>query len=384
VRRPADEEPFGPAELDDRFRWLASNYDESGRPGALVAVSGGSDSLGLLHLLKLWREGGGQSGGPLVAATVDHGLRPGSGDEARRVGALAVAWGFEHVLLVWRGAKPETGIQEAARAARYDLLAGEAERRDFANLVTAHTRDDQAETVLMRLLRGSGVKGLAGMSRASYRGRVLVHRPLLDVSRARLRRALQDAGVEWLDDPSNEDERFLRPRLRRLMPLLAAEGLDAERFDLLARKFGRADRALDVATANLLGRAAIVEDVVQTPNGTLVTRLDARRLADDIADPRARPATPAAGAQRRVTIEAEPYFAEAPEIQLRVLARALALSRPDAATPEDAALERLRAALVEVGMAWRRSVRRSLAGCIVSAGPKRIRIAAEPPRRARP
>jgi tRNA(Ile)-lysidine synthase len=378
VRRPADDAPFGDEEIERRFAGVATNYDEA--PGALLAVSGGSDSLALLLLARRWRDARGAAAPPLVAATIDHGLRSGASDDAAAVAAVAARWGFEHVTLAWEGPKPATGVQEAAREARYGLLLAEAERRGFANIAVAHTLDDQAETVLMRLIAGSGLKGLAGMSRASYRGRVLVHRPLLDVPRARLRHALAEAGVSWLDDPSNADPRFLRPRLRELLPLLAAEGLDAARLDLLARKFGRADRALHRAMVNLFTRAGVVEDVA---NGVVV-RLDARLHAEDVPDPRARPAPPPDGVARRVTLEAEPFFAEAQELQLRAVSRALAIVRPTATPPEQEALERLCAEIGEVGLGWRGSVRRTLAGCVVSAGPRRIRIAAEPPRRARP
>jgi tRNA(Ile)-lysidine synthase len=215
-------------------------------PALLLAVSGGPDSTALMWLAARWRNGL-QLPPKLVAVTVDHGLRKGAAREALAVKKLAAKLNVPHETLRWTGHKPKTGIQEAARNARYRLLAQAARAVNATHLLTAHTLDDQAETVLFRLARGSGVSGLAAMSRtdavpvAEGTGLHLV-RPLLGVPKARLIATLKAAKIAYAIDPSNSDPRFARPRFRKLMPLLAREGLTAER---LARLASRAQQVED-------------------------------------------------------------------------------------------------------------------------------------------
>jgi tRNA(Ile)-lysidine synthase len=202
----------------------------------LVAVSGGPDSVALLGLLGRWS--GAHGGKPVTsAATVDHGLRPESAGEAAAVAALCEPLGVPHSTLSWTGEKPETGLQANARQARYDLLFAHARTIGATCLVTAHTLDDQAETVMMRLARGSGPAGLAGMRRQVRRGDLVHARPLLDIAKARLLATCAGLGLNYVEDPSNHDPAFTRSRWRKLMPVLAKEGLTAER---LARFAGRA------------------------------------------------------------------------------------------------------------------------------------------------
>lgn len=240
----SDHPPVGAGEATELFGDLA------GEPRLLVAVSGGPDSVALLGLLSDWAR---EPGRPrLLAATVDHGLRPGSADEALGVAALCARLGVPHRLLRWSGDKPASRLQERARAARYALLAQEAEAVGGAVLVTAHTLDDQAETLLMRMARGSGPSGLAGMRRrVSRHGTVLV-RPLLGVHKARLVATAQARRLPFVIDPSNGDPRFSRARWRSLMPLLAAEGLDAERLSRLAGRLARLDEAVTARADTVL------------------------------------------------------------------------------------------------------------------------------------
>jgi len=194
-------------------------------------------------------------GGPkLVAITIDHGLRPEAAREAAAVKRLARRFGIAHRTLRWRGPKPKTGLQEAARAARYRLLAQAAASAGYAHILTAHTLDDQAETVLFRLARGSGLIGLAAMAQVSplpvgtdRMGFLL--RPLLHVSKARLVATLQAAGIAYSQDPSNLDPRFTRSRLRALMPHLAREGLSADGLSRFAARVRRADATIEFAVA---------------------------------------------------------------------------------------------------------------------------------------
>ena len=214
-------------------------------PAIVLAVSGGPDSVALMWLMARWRRA--LAKGPrLIAVTVDHGLRTASAREANDVKRLAQSLGLPHHTLRWRGAKPKTGLPAAARAARYLLLAKAAQDHGASHILTAHTSDDQAETLLMRLLRGSGIAGLAAMARQSPRYGVVLARPLLQVSKAQLVATLERAKITWADDPTNRDPHFTRPRLRALMPQLAAEGGDAKSLSRLAARLARANAAVEV------------------------------------------------------------------------------------------------------------------------------------------
>jgi tRNA(Ile)-lysidine synthase len=191
-------------------------------------------------------------GPKLLAVTVDHGLRRESAGEARAVKRLARTLGVPHRTVRWEGRKPSTGLQQAAREARYRLLAAAARKAKARCILTAHTLDDQAETVLIRMSRGSGLTGLAAMARvspvpASGERDIVLVRPLLDLPKARLVATLDDARIESVDDPSNRDPRFTRARLRDVMPALAREGLDSRSLALLAGRLRRAEAAIEVA-----------------------------------------------------------------------------------------------------------------------------------------
>ncbi|MEA2921970.1 MAG: tRNA(Ile)-lysidine synthase [Bradyrhizobium sp.] len=216
-----------------------------GAPALVLAVSGGPDSIALMWLAARWRRT--LARGPrLIAVTVDHDLRTEARREAREVKRLARSLDLPHRTLRWSGAKPRTGLPAAAREARYRLLAQAARNSGASHILTAHTRDDQAETLLMRLLRGSGIAGLGAMARQSGRDGVVLARPFLDVSKAQLIATLGRAKLGFADDPTNRDLSFTRPRLRALMPALAAEGGDARNLARLASRFARANAALEV------------------------------------------------------------------------------------------------------------------------------------------
>ncbi len=216
-------------------------------PSLVIAVSGGPDSVALLWLVARWRRTL-KNGPRLVAVTVDHGLRAESTREALAVKRLAAQLNVDHRTVRWAGEKPRTGLPAAARDARYRLLAKAATAVGAAYIMTAHTCDDQAETVLMRLARGSGLAGLAAMAAASRRDGLTLLRPLLGVPKARLVATLQKAKVAYADDPTNHDPAYARPRLRALLPALAAEGADARGLSRLALRLRRAHDALDLMT----------------------------------------------------------------------------------------------------------------------------------------
>lgn len=233
-------EIFGPEDLAARFAPLRQAQ------GVLLAVSGGPDSVALMLLMQSWaRQCEGVAAVPLAVATVDHGLRSESRNEAEMVAGWAKSLGLQHRILTWEGAKPASRIQEAARTARYGLLFGHAKEIGADHLLTAHQADDQAETILFRLLRGSGFSGLAGMAVATRRGALIHFRPLLDCPKEVLIALCEARGQPFFRDPSNENPRFARARLRRLAPILAAEGLDRDALLRLGRRAARADLALD-------------------------------------------------------------------------------------------------------------------------------------------
>nr|WP_262028697.1 tRNA lysidine(34) synthetase TilS [Microvirga sp. Mcv34] len=223
--------------------------------GIVAAVSGGPDSTALMHLLALWRAAGLRP--PVLVATIDHGLRPDAVEEAAFVASEAGALGLPHRTIAWMGDKPATGIQEAAREARYRLLADHAHAAGASHLVTAHTLDDQAETVMMRLARGSGLSGLAGMRRETERHGLVHVRPLLGWPKARLLDLCRSQGWRFVEDPSNANALYARVRWRGLMPLLAAEGLDATRLARFAERVARAEEALDLKAQEALERAGL-------------------------------------------------------------------------------------------------------------------------------
>jgi tRNA(Ile)-lysidine synthase len=209
-----------------------------------VAVSGGSDSMALLRLAEQWS----RHQIKISVLTVDHGLRPEAATEAVKVSEWCAPLNFEHHTLRWEGPKPKTGLQAKARVARYDLLSAWCRAHDVAYLLTGHTMDDQAETVLMRQQRTDTEESLAGIWETAVWNGVKVFRPLLGQSRADLRAYLTRLGQPWIEDPSNSDRRFERVRVRQT---LAEEDRRVELADI-AEKAGRAARALAVATEQWL------------------------------------------------------------------------------------------------------------------------------------
>ncbi len=218
-----------------------------------VAVSGGGDSVALLILLH-------KAGYDLRAATVDHRLRPEAADEALGVAKLCKTLGVPHEVLVWDAPDFKGNLQKAAREARRSLLAAWAQRLGLRDIVLGHTLEDQAETVLMRLARGSGVDGLAGMAAVRHEGGLSWHRPLLTARRAELRVYLREAGLSWVDDPSNEDLKYDRVKARRALDILAPLGLGSERLAETAAHMRRARGALEAATLGLAQRCASVSE----------------------------------------------------------------------------------------------------------------------------
>ena len=310
-------------------------------PSLLLAVSGGPDSVALMLLCAQWSL---RRTHAIAVATIDHRLRKESRAEAEEVGRWARALGFEHHLLTWQDEKPQTRLQERARQARYALLTDCARHIGATAIVLAHHSDDQVETILFRLMRGSGVAGLAGMSRVARCEDIALLRPLLDFSKEELEGICEQAKHPFFRDPSNEDESFARVRLRKLAPILAAQGLTQDALLRLGSRAARADEALTHCAAETLSRAL-------RRNEASCVELDAATLC------------------------------EAPiEILLRVLAIAIKRLAPDAVLR----LERLERASARVAAALtaHRSIRTTLADVSIEANDERIRLRPAPPRRS--
>lgn len=237
-----------------------------------LAISGGADSVCLLVGLASWRKRVNWTG-TCEVLVMDHGLRAESAEEARFVEDLCASHGFPCRAFRWHGEKPGHGLQDAARNARYQLFGAHMKTSGAEALVLAHHQDDQAETFLDRLTRGSGVTGLSGMAADEANGpfglRLL--RPLLDVPKKRLAATLLAEGVSWREDPSNADPKYKRSRLRQILSLLAEEGLTAERISQTVRHMRRARTALETALAHIF-----LTDVEEHPAGPL--RLSLGRL----------------------------------------------------------------------------------------------------------
>lgn len=230
--------------------------DEFPRLG--LAVSGGSDSLALMLLASRYAETP-EARGRFFVYSVDHGLRPEAAAEVAFVCAEAEKLGFHACPLRWEGKKPATGMQQAARKARYTLIAEAMDADAVPILITAHHMGDQAETVLMRLAHGSGIEGLRGMDYFSELGDLRVVRPLLHADPEHLKSIVAEAGLIPVADPSNADADYERVRWRQAMPLLASLGLDPPRLARFAERMRDADRALEQLASHAFAEISFSE-----------------------------------------------------------------------------------------------------------------------------
>ena len=304
-----------------------------------LAVSGGPDSLALMLLMARWAAAPGRP--KLFVYTIDHGLRPEAAEEAAMVVREATRLGLAARLLRWEGDKPATGIQAAARTARYRLLAAAREADNADLVVTAHHLGDQAETVLMRLAHGSGVDGLAGMRDMSFVEGCKIARPLLGVHPEALRAVVAAAGLDPAHDPGNDDPAYERVRWRQFQPSLDAMGLTLERLGTFARRMDEA--------------AGLVGDCVEAAYPQLVAPVTATHF--EIVHGRFATLNPLVGTA--------------------LLGQVLELVSGNRQSPPLAPLEALQGTL-----AWVRPMKATtLHGCIVSARRNVITVRREGPRR---
>jgi tRNA(Ile)-lysidine synthase len=255
-RRPGSDQTPATAVGEAEFARLMTRlgYFEP-RPHVAVAVSGGADSLALTLLADRWARA---QGGSITALTVDHRLRPDSAAEAELLGRSLGARAIAHEILVWNGPYPLRDLQAAAREARYRLLGEWCRSRFVLHLLTGHHQDDQAETLLLRLGRGSGLAGLAGMAHSVEDGYFRLLRPFLDVPAGRLRATLVSLGQDWIEDPSNRNPVFARARLRARRTDLAEAGLTVPRVAEACRHLARARVVVEQLVERVLARSVLL------------------------------------------------------------------------------------------------------------------------------
>jgi tRNA(Ile)-lysidine synthase len=340
---PIDDLPLTPEEALALFRGALGNDDCS---GMLLCVSGGPDSMAMLGLAAAARA----YLPPLAIATVDHGLRAESKDEAAFVADFCKELAIPHCTLVWTDGPTGTVNQETARKGRYALLVGHARAIEASHIVTAHTLDDQAETVLMRMASGTGLAGLGAMRPNVERGAMRHIRPFLEVPKSRLVATCTQNHWLYATDPSNANARFTRTRFRTLMPILAGEGLTPERLGTLAARARRTEDALDHVAR-------------RTVEGAIIRR------------------APDGGAIR---LKADPFYTEPFDLALRMLRRSMLAIGGEHDKELQISLAKLERLLKNLRMAIRdqRPLRQSLAWAVIAHGGGFIEVRTAPPRRA--
>lgn len=339
---PPDSLPLTPEEALDLFLGVLGNDETT---GLLLAVSGGPDSIAMLGLAAAIRA----CLPPLAVATVDHGLRPEAAEEAKMVAGLCKELKLPHCTLPWADRPTAPLSQQAAREGRYALLLSHARAIEASHLVTAHTLDDQAETVLMRMASGTGLGGLGAMRPNVKRGHIGHLRPFLDVPKSRVLATCDLNAWHFAQDASNGDGRYKRVRLRALMPVLAQEGLTPERLGTLAARARRTEDAIEHVVKRMLDECVIRH----APDG---------------------------GVMR---LKAEPFCTEPFEIAMRMLRRSMfaiaSRENMDAQIP----LAKLEVLMRNLRMAIRdqRPFRSTLAWAVVAHADTMIEVRSAPPRR---
>ena len=320
-----------PVEGDGLWHRLRDAFAPCPPSKLAVAVSGGGDSVALLHLLAHWSRNGGPE---LAAVTIDHGLRAAATDEAAEVARLCQSLGVAHETLQWTGWDGSGNLMDAARRARIRLIAGWAKEQSILHAALGHTSDDQAETFLMRLARGSGVDGLSAMADRREAFGIRWHRPLLGINRQELRDYLLDQGVSWVEDPTNDDLRFDRIKMRQALAVLAPLGITKNRISHTVFLMSMAREVLQGAVLRLAETVTVAE----------------------------------AGA---VVVEKRAFSLEPFETQLRFLAEAIRWVSSSDYRPRLDSLMALHSDVIQCR-------KRTLSGCILQSDASYLRITREP------
>ncbi len=239
---------FGDDELAEIFEPLKA------LPSLAVAVSGGADSMALMLMLVAWRQLIGDNAPELCVLSVDHGLRREAAEEVHLVAEISRQYGLTHKAFGWSGTSFDGNTQANARNARYDLMCQWCAQQQISHLLVAHTLDDQAETILLRLARGSGVDGLSAMATSRTWETTVIYRPLLSVERARLLQLVEDVKCPYVSDPSNHDLKYDRVRFRQALAVLGPLGVDAHGLVETATRLAHAREALDAMCVQAIGQ----------------------------------------------------------------------------------------------------------------------------------
>lgn len=242
---PASKQQAATIISPEKFSGLMSllGIDFSVSKNLAVAVSGGGDSIALTMLLANWAKDKGIS---IHALTVDHGLRPESTEEAKTVSRILKPFGISHKILTWEGKKPKTRIQELARQARYQLMSDYCLTHRIPYLCVAHHAQDQMETILFRMAKGTGIDGLAGMRPVHIlENGLIILRPLLSLSHEDLLATLKSENINWIEDPSNKNNVYARVRMRQTLQSLENEGLSSTRISSLSNRIIQSVQLID-------------------------------------------------------------------------------------------------------------------------------------------
>lgn len=229
-----------------------------------IAASGGPDSLSLIILANKFAQ---RNKLGMSVLTVDHGLRKESSEEAIWLGKVLKKMKIKHFVLKWNGKKPTSNIMDAARSKRYDLMLDKCHKLKVNYLLTAHHLDDQIENFFMRLVRGSGLKGLASISKSSRMKRIKIIRPFLDYQKKSLIKILAKTNQKYIDDASNKDSKYDRIRFRKLIGGFIDEGLDKNRLEKVISNLNQVDKAINYST-----KFSIIKTISQNKYGHILIK----------------------------------------------------------------------------------------------------------------
>ena len=271
---------------DSRICGLFSSYINHDR--IALAVSGGRDSMALMYLVYRWKAHLALNI-EIEVLTVNHNLRKAAEDECGFVQKIAKNYGFKHKVLIWEHEHVETSIQEKARKARYQLMLDYVREENIDTILTAHTSDDNIETFIMRLAKGSGLDGLKSINEIRHEDGIQIERPILSLSRSITTEILRSMGNEWVDDPTNDDESFERVKIRNNISSLSSFNISSGNLTKTIQRLARAHESISFFTdllsqelveLNELGYADVNFDKLRNYPKEIILRVFAKALTD--------------------------------------------------------------------------------------------------------